>query len=67
MIVPSPPRHRLPSVTESIVLPPDPKGEHHALANRQPAETKRFTMVELYELRRVNHQALALDSARAGP
>ena len=30
-IAPSSPRHRPPSVTESVVLPPDPKGEHHAI------------------------------------
>ncbi len=37
------------------------------LVENNSVETKRYTMAELYELRRLNYQALALHAARTRP
>ena len=53
MLVPSPPRHRQPSVTESVALPPDPEGANMpSLQPKLEQDNTRYTMPQLIQLRR---------------
>jgi hypothetical protein len=53
MLVPSPPRHRQPSVTVSVALPPDPEGANMpSLQPKLEQDNTRYTMPQLIQLRR---------------
>jgi hypothetical protein len=53
MLVPSPPESRRPSVTESVVLPPDPEGAiMPSLQLKLSDEHTRYSMSQLVQLRR---------------